>query len=56
MNAKIAKTFTIDKKIYKDFDELSAKLAINKSRFVENKIKDFVEENKEKLNNHKKKK
>lgn len=46
MNTKTTKTFTIDKDVYNKFCELSDKLAINKSKFIENKIKEFIELNK----------
>lgn len=35
-------TFTISEDIMNDFDNLANKLAINKSKFIENKIKEFV--------------
>jgi len=38
-------TITIDKNIYKNFRELTEKMAINKSKFIENKIKEFIEKN-----------
>jgi len=47
MNTKVMKTFTIDKEIYSKFCKLSEKLAINKSKFIENKIKEFIENNKD---------
>lgn len=39
-------TFTIAENIYEEFSNLSDKLAINKSKFVENKIMEFIEKNK----------
>jgi hypothetical protein len=42
MEKKIRKTFTLDKKIYDDFCLTANKLAVNKSKFVENKIKEFI--------------
>lgn len=38
-------TITIDKVTYQKFRELCDKMAINKSKFVENMIKDFLEKN-----------
>ncbi len=42
---KKAVTFTIDESIYERFSKLSDSMAINKSKFVENKIREFVEKN-----------
>ncbi len=42
---KKAFTFTMDESVIEKFSELSNKLAINKSKFVENKIKEFIELN-----------
>lgn len=39
-------SFTIDENIYEMFLDLSEKMAINKSKFVENKIREFLEKNK----------
>jgi len=39
-------TFTIEEKIYNEFNELSKKNSINKSLFLENYIKDYIEKNK----------
>lgn len=36
-------TFTISETIYDKFDELADKLAINKSKFVENRMKEFID-------------
>ena len=44
---KITKTYSIDEKIYQEFDELSKKFNINKSSFFEEKILDFIRENEE---------
>ena len=44
---KIQKTFTIDKEIINDFNEISKKTALNKSLFVENVIKDYIKKYKE---------
>jgi|ERR1035437_251211 hypothetical protein len=43
---KIKKTFTISENIYNEFDILADKMAINKSKFVENQIVDFINKNK----------
>jgi len=43
---KIQKTFTIEKEISKEFDKISKELSINKSLFLENAMKDFIEKNK----------
>lgn len=40
---KIKKTFTISENVFSEFSEISDRLAINKSKFVENKIKEFIE-------------
>jgi hypothetical protein len=45
MDKKIKKTFTLDKEIYDIFCVLADKLAINKSKFIENKIKEFITKN-----------
>lgn len=42
---KITKTYSINEKIYQEFDELSKKYFINKSSFFEEKILDFIREN-----------
>lgn len=39
---KIRKTFTLDKGLYDKFCLLTDKLSVNKSKFVENKIKEFI--------------
>ena len=38
-------TITIDEKLYNQFKQISEKLSINKSKFIENKIKEFIENN-----------
>lgn len=43
---KIQKTFTIEEKTSKEFDKISKELSINKSLFLENAMKDFIEKNK----------
>lgn len=43
MNTKIKKTFTINKELYKKFEDISIKLSLNKSKFIENKIKELVD-------------
>jgi len=45
MRTKTLKTFTIDKIVYDTFREISNKLSINKSKFVENKMKEFIDLN-----------
>ncbi len=42
---KIKKTFTISENVFNEFAQISDRLAINKSKFVENKIKEFIEKN-----------
>jgi predicted transcriptional regulator len=46
---KKTKTFTIDEKVYKQFNELAKKRSINKSLFIENSMKEYIkkEENKD---------
>lgn len=38
-------SFTVDQSVYETFCRLSDTMAINKSKFVENKIKEFIEKN-----------
>lgn len=40
---KIQKTFTIDNNISKEFDKISKDKSINKSLFIENSMKEFIE-------------
>lgn len=42
MNTKIKKTFTINKELYEKFDKISHRLSLNKSKFIENKIKELI--------------
>jgi len=42
---KITATFTIESEILKEFRDFSKKQAINMSQFVENKMKEKLEEN-----------
>ena len=42
---KIKKTFTLDEDIFNKFSELSDLMSINKSKFIENKIKEFIKLN-----------
>lgn len=42
---KIKKTFTLDKEVFDLFSELADELAINKSKFIENKIREFIKAN-----------
>ncbi len=46
LNKKKSTTFTISENVMEDFNKISDKLAINKSKFVENSIKAFIEKNK----------
>jgi len=39
-------TITIDEKLYNQFKQISEKLSINKSKFIENKIKEFIKNEK----------
>jgi hypothetical protein len=39
---KVKKTFTLDSDVYKKFSELTDSLAINKSKFIENKLIEFI--------------
>lgn len=43
---KVQKTFTIEEEIFKEFDKLSKEKSINKSLFIENAMKEFIEKNK----------
>jgi hypothetical protein len=43
---KVQKTFTIEKEIVKEFDKLSKEKSLNKSLFIENSMKEFIEKNK----------
>jgi metal-responsive CopG/Arc/MetJ family transcriptional regulator len=38
-------TITIDEKLYEEFKQVTEKLSINKSKFIENKIKEFIKNN-----------
>lgn len=40
-------TITIDEKLYNEFKQISEKLSINKSKFIENKIKEFIKNEKD---------
>lgn len=42
---KIKKTFTLDDDVFNMFSELADGLAINKSKFIENKLKEFIKAN-----------
>lgn len=46
MTKKIKKTFTLNEKIFNEFSDLTNKLSINKSKFFENKIIEFIKLNK----------
>ena len=39
-------TITIDEKLYEEFKQVTEKLSINKSKFIENKIKEFIKNEK----------
>jgi len=39
-------TFTISENIYNEFSDMADKMAINKSKFMENKIVEFISKNK----------
>lgn len=43
---KVQKTFTIEKEVVKEFDKVSKEKSINKSLFIENCMKEFIEKNK----------
>jgi len=43
---KVQKTFTIEEKISKEFDKISKEKSINKSLFLENSMKEFIQKNK----------
>lgn len=50
---KKTKTFTIEESIYKKFDEIAKKKSINKSLFIENAMKNYIEkENKLEYDNN----
>jgi len=40
---KVQKTFTIEKEISKEFDKISKEKSINKSLFIENAMKEFIQ-------------
>lgn len=44
---KVQKTFTIEKEIIKEFDRISKEKSLNKSLFIENCMKEFIEKNKD---------
>jgi len=46
LNKKRTVTFTISDNIINEFNELADELAINKSKFVENSMKNFIQKNK----------
>ncbi len=48
---KINRNYTIEKTIDEDFTLLTKELTINKSQFVEKKIKEFIDKNKDLLLN-----
>jgi len=44
---KIKKTFTLDEKVFNEFSEIADSLAINKSKFIDNKLKEFIKLNRD---------
>lgn len=46
---KVTKTFTIDNEICKEFDILTKQNSINKSLFLENCMKKYIEQEKNKI-------
>ncbi len=46
MKTKIRRLFTIDKQVYEDFKIIGEKMSISKSKYIENRIKEFIKENK----------
>ena len=43
-NTKVTKTFSVDTELYDKFERLSKKMNLNKSSFIEKKIKEFINE------------
>ena len=43
---KKSKTFSLSDNVYHEFVKLADKLAINKSKFIENALIDFIKKNK----------
>lgn len=52
---KESRTYSIDNEVYQSFDELTTKMNINKSSFIEDKIINFVKENQSLLHDEKEK-
>jgi ribosomal protein S17E len=44
-------SFTIDEKIYEDFKKITEIMATNKSKFVENKIIEYIKNNQNEIGN-----
>lgn len=43
---KVQKTFTISDNVYEEFDKIAKEKSINKSLFIENCLKKYIEKNK----------
>lgn len=48
MKKRTTHTYTIDDKLYEEFEKIVREKSINKSRLIETFIEDFVKNNKEK--------
>ena len=48
MKKRTTRTYTIDDKLYEQFEKIVREKSINKSRLIETFIEDFVKNNKEK--------
>jgi len=53
---RVPKTYSIEESVYESFDEITAKMNINKSSFIEDKIINFIKENKSILDNERERK
>jgi len=53
---RVPKTYSIEERVYESFDEITAKMNINKSSFIEDKIINFIKENKSILDNERERK
>lgn len=47
MKKRTTRTYTIDDKLYEQFDKITKEKSINKSRLIENFIEKFVQKNPE---------
>jgi metal-responsive CopG/Arc/MetJ family transcriptional regulator len=47
MKKRTTRTYTIDDKLYEQFDKITKEKSINKSRLIENLIEKFVQRNPE---------